>query len=70
MRENFLNWEEDHFDAGYSGDLELDQTVDVNAPNPMPLMARQKLELYWERKRLERNLYDVFNDDNHIQTRL
>ncbi len=35
-----------------------------------PLKARQKLEMYWERKRLEENLYDVLSDTGQIGTNL
>ena len=35
-----------------------------------PLNARQKLEIYWERKRLEENLYDVLSNTRRMDTGL
>lgn len=42
----------------------------MNQSHRTPLKARQKLEIYWERKRLEENLYDVLSDTRRTYTSL
>ena len=45
---------------------DIDTDVGASEAVRRPLKARQKLEIYWERKRLEENLYDVFADDRFV----
>ena len=43
---------------------DTETNINVNELSGGPLKARQRIEIYWERKLLERNLYDVLADED------
>ena len=65
----------DLFDDADSSDIEsvdgmdIGSTFSVIGSDKKPLKARQKLEVYWEQKRLVENLQDVLTDNSSFDTR-
>ncbi len=55
-------WPDEIYDTDDLDTLEVDTTIRV--ADGQPLKARQRLELYWEQKRLKDNLLDVLSDDS------
>ena len=55
-------WANEIYDTDDLEALEVDTMIRV--ADGQPLKARQKLELYWEQKRLKDNLFDVLSDDS------
>ncbi len=55
-------WANEIYDTDDLETLEVDTMIRV--ADGQPLKARQKLELYWEHKRLKDNLFDVLSDDH------
>ena len=66
MNETTHDWIDEAYDTDYLDDIEID--TNIVESDKKPLKARQKLEIYRERKRLEKNLYDVFTDIEHSDT--
>lgn len=54
-------WADEIYDTDDLDSLEVEMMTRVT--DGQPLEARQRLELYWEQKRLEDNLFDVLADD-------
>ena len=55
-------WADEIYDIDDLGTLEVDTMIRV--ADGQPLKARQRLELYWEQKRLKDNLLDALSDDS------
>ena len=55
-------WVDEIYDRDDLDTLEVNTMIRV--ADGQPLKARQKVELYWEQKRLKDNLLDVLSDDS------
>ncbi len=55
-------WADEIYDTDDLDTLEVDTMMRM--ADGQPLKARQRLELYWEQKRLKDNLLDVLSDDS------
>ena len=62
MNHNTLEWLDETYDMDDQDDIETD--TNVSEPSREPLKVRQRIEIYWERKLLEKNIYDVLADDD------
>jgi hypothetical protein len=66
MNCELLDWTDWELDIDNSSDVI--EEVDPSSTHTAPLLARQKLEIYWERKRLEENLYDVLGNTKSMSS--
>ena len=62
MNYNTLEWFDELHDVDDQDEIETDTSA--NESSREPLKARQRIEIYWERKLLERNLHDVLADED------
>ena len=62
MNYDTSEWLDDLYDIEDQDEIETDTNVSESSREP--LKARQRIEIYWERKLLERNLYDVLADED------
>lgn len=68
MSDDFIGWPEEAFDDEDTDEIDVKYyVIPKKAKNAR---ARRKLEMYWERKRLADNLYDVLSDEQRTSSEL